>query len=137
VETNYANTDFDLRSPVAFDELDAELSTLCCKLQYDRAPDGVWWASYEANQLNDSAENDISAFLAAIDELSETARSQLSSCTKRDFNIGFHCWDSWAYNLHLPRTLVAAVANSAASISITLYPMREPDGTPKIDTDGG
>lgn len=137
VETDYANTDFDLRSPNAFDLLNTELSAACCTLQYTKAPDGTWWASYEADRLNDSATNDILAFIEVLKGLTDAAKQQLADCTTRDFNIGIHCWDTWAYNLTLPPQIVAAVATAGCSISITLYPMREPDGTPKIDEDGG
>lgn len=136
VDTNYANTDLDLLSPVAFDVLNAQLSALCCPLHYDETADGTWSACYEANQLNSDAPNDIGALLAAIAMLSDSATDQLAACTKRDFNVGFHCWDSWGYNYTFPLDLLTTVANAGFSISITLYPMRKTDGTPKLDPDG-
>ena len=137
VETNYANTDLDLLSSVAFDALNAELSASCCQLHYEETPGSAWSACYEANQLNSDAASDIGPMLDAIANLSDLARAQLSECSKRDFNIGFHCWDSWAYNYSLPFDLLASVASAGFSLSITLYPMRNADGTPKIDPDDG
>ena len=137
VETNYANTDFDLRSLKAFEALNSELSAVCCVLHYAETQDGTWWASCEADRLNDSAPNDILSFIEVIDGLSDTAKKQLADCTTRDFNVGIHCWDTCAYNLSLPSKIIEAVSNAGCSISITLYPMREPDGTPKIDEDVG
>ncbi|MFK8114028.1 MAG: hypothetical protein AB8B91_17630 [Rubripirellula sp.] len=133
IESNYANTDFDIRSPKAFGVLNAELSSACCVLHYSKAEDGTWWASYEANRLNDSATNDILAFIDVVRSLSDAAKLEFSNCTTRDFNVGIHCWDTWAYNLMLPQRVVAAVADVGCSVSFTLYPMREPDGSPKID----
>ncbi|MGV3484232.1 MAG: hypothetical protein ACO1RT_07430 [Planctomycetaceae bacterium] len=137
IESSYANTDFDLRSPKPFDGLNAELSDACCTLHYVEAQDGTWTASYEADRLNDSATNDILAFIDVLNRLSDAAKQELAECTVRDFNVGVHCWDTWAYNIGLPPSVVAAVANVGCSISFTLYPMRESDGTPKIDEDGG
>jgi hypothetical protein len=135
VSTNYANTDLDLLSPVAFDAMNVELSELCCPLHYAETADGSWSACYEANQLNSDASNDIGAMLTAISKLSDSARKQLAACTKREFNIGFHCWDSWGYNYALSLDLLTMVSNAGFSISITLYTMRNVDGTPKIDPD--
>ncbi len=137
VDTNYANTDLDLLSPIAFDVLNGELFDSCCQLHYAETKDGTWWASYEANQLNSNAPNDIRALLAAIDRLSDSAKTQLAACSKRDFNVGFHCWDSWGYNYSFPMGLLKMVSNAGFSISVTLYPMREIDGTPKIDPEVG
>ncbi len=137
VETNYANTDFDLRAPKSFDVLNAELSEACCTLHYVEAEDGTWSASYEADRMNDSATNDILAFMEVLNRLTDAAKQELADCTTRDFNVGIHCWDTWAYNIGLPPSVIAAVANADCSISFTLYPMREPDGTPKIDEDDG
>ncbi|QDV23850.1 hypothetical protein [Aureliella helgolandensis] len=137
MESSYANTDFDLRSSKPFDVLNAELSDACCILHYAESKDGTWSASYEADRLNDSATNDILAFIGVLDRLTEVAKQQLIECTTRDFNVGVNCWDTWGYNIGLSASTVSAVANVGCSISFTLYPMREPDGTPKIDEDGG
>lgn len=137
IETRYANTDLDLRSPVAFDQLHGELSLACCQLQYAEYPEGTWSASYEANRLNDSATNDILALIDVITGLSESAKQQLSNCDIRDFNIGIHCWDTWTYRLTLPPKVIAAMAAVNCTVSVTLYPMRNPDGTAKFEEDDG
>ncbi|QDT44906.1 hypothetical protein Pan241w_50220 [Gimesia alba] len=135
VDTRYVNTDLDLLSPFAFDVLHTELAALCCPLHYAETANGTWSACYEANQLQSDAPNDIGAFLAAIAKLSDSATAQLAACTKRDFNVGFDCWDSWGFNYAFPLDLLTQVANAGFSISITLYPMRKTDGTPRLDPD--
>ena len=59
------------------------------------------------------------------------ATAELASCCLREFNIGFHCWDTWAYVHTLASPVVQAVANADCSLAVTLYPMRDPDGSPK------
>lgn len=54
----------------------------------------VFGASYEADRLNDDPNNDIRVILDVIARLSIEAKTQLAQCTVRDFNVGFHCWDS-------------------------------------------
>jgi hypothetical protein len=69
--------------------------------------------------------------LEAIAKFSPAARAELAACYLRELNIGFECWDSWGYVHRLPTDVVRAVAEAECSIEITLYPMREIDGTPK------
>ncbi len=70
--------------------------------------------------------------LAAIDKLSAQAKAEFNNCDKRDFNIGFDCWDSWGYNHALPNVILQAIATAGCSLSVTLYPMRNADGSPKV-----
>lgn len=93
--------------------------------QAERIHGPIGYSSYESFRIE------------VLNQLTEVAKQQLADCTTRDFNVGVHCWDTWAYNIALPPSIVAAVAGAGCSISFTLYPMREPDGTPKIDADGG
>ena len=134
-ETDYANTDFDLKSPTAFDTLISELGQACCVLHYTHGEDGHWHSivvSANEDELSTgNAELDILAIIEAIHSLSPTAKSELDSCYLREFNIGFHCWDTWAYGHTIPTSVVQAVANEGCSIAVTLYPMRKPDGTPR------
>jgi hypothetical protein len=74
---------------------------------------------------------DILAMLDSINALSPTARAELDACYLREFNIGFDCWDTWSYVHTLPPSILRAVADAACSIAVTLYPMRNPDGTPR------
>lgn len=138
-KTHYVNTDFDLESATAFDTLAAELSSLCCQLHYEKTSNGTWSASYEADPKETDpkgdcptrdAAKDIADILEAIASLSPTAKTQLAQCSQRDFNIGFHCWDTWAYQHQLPSEIITAISRAHCSTSITLYPMRKPDGTP-------
>jgi hypothetical protein len=134
-ETEYANTDFDLKSATPFDTLNRELEKTCCVLHYTRGDDGHWHSFVEALHedvsCNRNAELDIAAIIDAINALSPEARKELDACYLREFNVGFHCWDTWAYVHTLPPGVVRSVADLNCSIAVTLYPMRSPDGTPK------
>jgi hypothetical protein len=136
IETEYANTDFDLKSNTPFDTLHRELQGVCCVLQYAEGDDGGWHAIIEADHNDDSRDRDaamdISSILNALSSLSETAKGELAACYLRECNVGFHCGDSWAYVHQLPHAIVRSVADASCSIAVTLYPMRNSDGTPKI-----
>lgn len=134
-ETEYANTDFDLRSIAPFDTLHRELEQSCLVLHYTRDDDGQWCACVESSH-DDTSDNrdaamDIAAILEALQALSPAAKRELNACCLREFNIGFYCWDTWAYVHSLAPDIVRWVANANCSIAVTLYPMRNPDGTPK------
>ncbi len=134
-DTEYANTDFDLMSSVPFETLHSELQKSCRVLHYTRGEDGNWHAIVEADHDADSrdrdAATDILSIVEALNLLSKPAKEELAACNLREFNIGFHCWDSWAYVHQVPPPVVRAVADASCSIAVTLYPMRNVDGTPK------
>jgi hypothetical protein len=135
LDTEYANTDFDLKSSMPFETLHSELQESCCVLHYTQCKDGNWRAIVEADHDADSRDRDaamdILSILGALDLLSQRAKEELAICDLREFNIGFHCGDSWAYVHQIPPAVVRAVANASCSIAVTLYPMRNADGTPK------
>ena len=134
-ETEYANTDFDLKSKSSFNTLNNELDQTCCVLHYTHGEDGNWHSIVESaiddGESTRDAEMDILAIIDAINSLSPTAKAELESCYLREFNIGFHCWDTCAYVHTLKPSVVQAVANAGCSLAVTLYPMRNPDGSPK------
>lgn len=134
-ETEYANTDFDLKSATPFETLQRELDQTCCVLHYTHGDDGHWHSIVESSDCDENrsrnAEMDINAIIEAINSLSPVAMAELQACHLREFNIGFHCWDTWAYVHALPNAVVRAVADANCSLAVTLYPMRNPDGTPK------
>jgi hypothetical protein len=136
IETKYANTDFDLKSSISFDTLHEELLKSCCVLQYAKGADGRWHAVIEAAHNDDSrdrdAAKDILSILDALNRLSERAKDELAACDLREFNVGFECWDTWAYVHQIPQAVVRSVADASCSLAVTLYPMRNADGTPKI-----
>ena len=133
--TKYANTDLDLKSRKPLDRLCRELEESCCVLHYEPSDDGDWHACIESNncraEKDRSSGEDILEMLAAITKLPPTATSELAECHLREFNIGFHCWDTWAYTYKLPSSVVQAVADAGFSLAVTLYPMRYPDGRPR------
>ena len=132
-ETEYVNTDFDLKSATPFDTLQRELDESCCVLHYTHDDDNNWHSIVESSHddasCDRSAELDIVAIINAIHALSDTAKVELEACCLREFNIGFNCWDTWAYVHTLPQAVVRAVADANCSVAVTLYPMRKPDGT--------
>lgn len=68
----------------------------------------------------------------AIVALSPTAKAEFDACYLSEFNIGFDCGDSWGFVHHLPLQVVQAAAEAGCSIAVTLYPTRNPDGTPRV-----
>ena len=126
-ETEYANTDFDLKSAAPFDQLHREFERLCHVLHYTHGDDGHWHSTVESfhddESCNRNAEMDIAAILNAMNALSPSARAELDSCYLREFNIGFHCRHTWAFVHALRPAVVRAIANANCSIAVTLYPM--------------
>jgi len=100
-----------------------------------KGEDGQWYSIVESSHDEETssrdAAQDIQAMIDVINRLSPSARAEFEACSLREFNIGFHCWDTWAYMHSLPTTVVSAVAKANCSLAVTLYPMRNPDGTPK------
>ena len=132
-ETEYANTDFDLKSATPFDTLQRELDESCCVLHYTHGDDDHWHSIVESSHDDECCEHDakldIAAIINAINALSPAAKAELAACYLREFNVGFHCWDTWAYVHTLPQAIVRAVADANCSLAVTLYPMRKSDGT--------
>lgn len=136
IDTEYANTDLDLKSETPFDTLQRELSQTCCVLHYTQDDEGHWHSIVEAthgdhSRDGDAAAIDIVAMLNAITALSATAKAELAMCYMREFNIGFHCGDTWQYAHALPHKIVQSIADAGCSLAVTLYPVRNPDGSPK------
>lgn len=137
IETRYITTDLDLKSECAFDLLHGELSSRCLVLHYGQGDDGYYYARYEADDdcesSGDIPEREILLILDALESLSDDAKLELANCSLREFNMGFDCGDSWGHVHAVPHNVLASVANSGCSIAVTLYPMRHPDGTPRVD----
>ena len=132
-ETRYINTDLDLKSKTPFDTLHLELAKRCCILHYLNDDPGEWFLRLESleEETFTAAEHNIRSIVNVLSSLSAVAKAELSTCYFRDFNMGFYCGDTLAYSHELPASIVQAVAIAGCSISLTLYPMRDPDGTPK------
>ena len=136
IESEYANTDFDLKSTSSFDNLHRELAAACCLLHYTQGDDGDFHACFESDHDGESkitgAERDIMLMVDAIRSLSLVARAELDACHLREFNIGFHCGDTWAFTHSIPHRTVSAASDVGCSIGVTLYPSRHPDGTQRM-----
>ncbi len=139
--TQYSNTDLDLKSASPLDILGEELEPDCDVLHCAVGEDGNWHMTIESSHgeitANRSAELDIPAMLGVIANLSANAKQQFDACFLRDFNIGFGCWDSWGYHHKLSHDVLRAIVDAGCTLSVTLYPMRNPDGTAKEQADGG
>ena len=135
IESEYANTDFDLKSASSFDTLHEELSSRCLVLHYGQGDDGDFRACFESDHDGESkesgAERDIMLMVNAIRSLSDTATAELNACHLREFNIGFHCGDTWAFVHSVPHRVMSAASDVGCSLAVTLYPARHPDGTPR------
>ena len=135
IDTEYANTDFDLKSEAPFDALHQELSLRCLVLHYERGDDDHYRASYESDhdgESKDCAARDILLIVDAINALSEVAKTQFETCYLREFNIGFHCGDTFGFVHSIPDHAINAVSSARCSLGVTLYPARKPDGTPQM-----
>ena len=136
-ETTYTNTDFDLKSVCPFDVLRQELEATCCVLHYTHGDDGNWHSIVESLLSDDAslgsktAEMDIRFILDVLARLSPNAKIELNNCYMKEFNIGIDCWDTWSYVKSLSAEIMRDVAEYSCSIAVTLYPMRNPDGSPK------
>jgi len=135
IDTEYANTDFELKSASSFDTLHRELSSRCCVLHYVHGNDGHYHACFESDHDGEmpesGAERDILLIVDAVKSLSSVAKAEFDACYLREFNIGFHCGDSWAFVHSIQHKAVAAASDIGCSLAVTLYPMRRPDGTPR------
>ena len=117
-DTEYANTDFDLKSETPFETLHRELDASCRVLHYTHGEDGHWHSIMESSHGDDTstrdASMDILAMIDAINALSAAAKAEFNECYLREFNIGFHCWDTWAYVHTVRPDVVRAVADVVA-----------------------
>ena len=139
--TKYCNTDLDLKSESSLELLAEELEPDCDVLHCAAGDDGNWHMLVESSHgeitANRSAELDIPAILDVIAKCSPNAKLQFDACFLREFNIGFGCWDSWGYNHKLSHDVIRSIADAGCTLAVTLYPMRNPDGSPKENAGGG
>jgi hypothetical protein len=133
METRYLSTELDLKSRHAFDVLHRELSGACVCYHYVQRDDGDWIARFVvfSDEDAENAEASILELLGEINQLSRAARAEFDKCYLREFDIGIECWDTWGYMHAVSVEVVRAVAEVGCSIGVTLYAMRNPDGTPK------
>lgn len=130
IATEYINTDFELKSQTSFDALHLELKQEGYVLHYDNE-EGDWYLVFESvtsGGIDDrSAEQDILSIISLLCQLSSKAKSELAACYLREFNLGFNCGDIAAYSLSLSASTVRAIAEVDCSISVTLYPLHNPN----------
>jgi hypothetical protein len=120
----YLNTDLDL---VAADDLTTLAAGLEAQgvhpLHVDRHEDGLWHATFEADETYEQPEPNIAMMLAIIESLGESASRAWWTCTVREFNIGYECGsEPWAFNQEISGQTLRRVADVGAALRITLYP---------------
>ena len=91
--------------------------------------DGKWYARFEiAESLppdNDEPEETIRRLLDAIEALDGGARLLWTTCSLREFNIGYDSGDEpWAFNNGLSAETLKRIADVGGSLRITIYPYR-------------
>lgn len=67
----------------------------------------------------------------AIRALSPIARAELDACSIEWVQHRFRLLGYLVRCPRIPSAVVLAVADLGCSLAVTLYPMRNPDGTPK------
>ncbi|MGF1521135.1 MAG: hypothetical protein ACFBSF_02275 [Leptolyngbyaceae cyanobacterium] len=120
----YRNTDLEL---VAAEELTPLVKFLASErlllLQVSCREDGFWSATFETAEQYDEPELSIVCLLDAIESLPEALQARWSTCTHREFDIGYDCGNQpWAFNQELSSDLLNRMANVGVSLRITLYP---------------
>lgn len=126
---HYLNTDLDIISKKDLTDLDTAMREGGVESLYvTHCEDGLWRATFEATELCiEEPEKSISIMLSAIERFDAKTRRVWSKCQLKEFNIGYDCGsDPWEFNQGLSAKLIARIAKSAASVRITLYPVREP-----------
>lgn len=128
---SYLNTDLDL---ISSDELTALAAFFESRgvfpLYVMHRDDGLWYATFEAQNQYTEPEPNIAAMVAVVESLAEPHRSIWLGCTRREFNIGYDCGaEPWAFNQELSSGLLGRIAAVGASLRVTLYPDRV-QGTP-------
>jgi hypothetical protein len=125
----YLNTDLDLASAGDLTALtEAFNASGAFPLHLTHDDDGLWHATIEVNQDADDVkpcEPDlhIGAMLAIVESFGELLRADWSTCTLREFNIGYNCGKRpWAFNQGLSSRIIERIAAVGASIRITIYP---------------
>lgn len=120
----YLNTDLDLVSADELTPLAAHFESRgAFALHVSRRDDGLWHASFELDAQHDEPEPAVAAMLAIAESLEEPLRSIWTSCSRREFDIGYDCGDApWGFQQRLSSGLLARMAAVGASLGITLYP---------------
>ncbi len=124
----YLNTDLDLASG---EDLTALAGALAAQgvfpLHVTRADDDRWHATFETAEQHPEPEPNIAAMLAVLESLDPTLLGAWTSCTRREFNIGYDCGQQpWAFNQALTAELLGRMAAVGASLRVTLYPSCPP-----------
>jgi hypothetical protein len=130
----YINTDLDLIASCDLTPLTSALEARGVRpLNVEQSSDGLWYSILEvANDVDpDEPETTVRVMLDAIEAIDGEARDIWTTCSKREFNIGFDCGsEPWAFNNGLTDSTIKRMASADTSLRITLFPPTPP---PSID----
>jgi hypothetical protein len=120
----YLNTDLDLWSVVELTDLATFFQTHgMYSLQLTQVEDETWYATFEIEGEHTNPEETIAGMLTVIESLPKNLSDIWSSCSRREFNMGYDCGDEpWAFNQVLSTELLGRLANVGGALRITLYP---------------
>ncbi len=133
----YLNTDLDLKSTEDLTALAEAFETQGVgPLHVGSGEDGLWHATFETDEQHEKPEPNIASMIAVVESLPEQLLAVWSSCTCREFNIGYDCGSNpWAFNQVLSSQLLGRMAAAGASRRITLYPPEREKKTEQADAD--
>jgi hypothetical protein len=123
----YLNSDLDLKSAIDLTALTTALEAGGANvLHVSKGDHGLWYATIEDSEAETEVpERNIAALLSIIESLDEALISIWSSCSLREFNIGYDCGDEpWSFNQGLSNELLGRIVSAGASLRWTLYPDR-------------
>jgi len=137
----YFNTDLDLVSAQDLSQLaDALEARGVSPVGLNRGKDRLWYSCLEVDEefINDrQPEQHIVAMLDVIESLPPPLHAAWRKCTVREFCIGYGCGDEpWAFNQGLSNTTLRRIAEVGATLRITIYPERYPEGNKGHDGSG-
>ena len=127
---SYLNTDLDLTSAQDLRALVAAFEAGGVFPLYGTRPDedDQWDVRLETDEQYTTPEDNIAAMLSVVEGFDKPIRAIWTSCTKREFNIGYDCGaEPWAFNQGLSAELVRRMGAAGASLRLTMYPDRPTD----------
>ncbi len=122
-EIRYLNTDLDLASPVDIAPLIGHLIAAgVSPLMPTLGEDGLWYVTFETDESTDEPEAAIVRMLNAIETASGSAHTCWTSCTKREFDIGYMSGQEPRHLRHgLSNALLDRIVRAGASLRMTFY----------------
>jgi len=123
----FRNIDLEITTAIEPKRMISELGTDIIVL-FSGPVESGYFLAIETSIEYPLVEDTINQFKSLFNQLSPMALSEWSSATNKTFNFGYDCKsDCSKYELHIPFSAVAILADLGASIGITLYNTAEQD----------